>query len=74
MQYRCEDCRVDCNQAKHLLDVHHQNSVTMDNRRSNLRALCKTCHAARHPNWYEIDAQDRQKLQQMRAAQGLVRP
>jgi hypothetical protein len=55
-----------------LLDTHHQNGVTTDNRISNLRALCKTCHALRHPNWYQVSAHDRQTLEALRAKQAVA--
>jgi len=69
--FRCEDCSVDCSTSPGLLDTHHQNGVTTDNRISNLRALCKTCHAGRHPNWYHVALSDRQNLDALRAEQRL---
>lgn len=69
VSYRCEDCSVDCSDNRSLLDTHHQNGVTTDNRISNLRALCKTCHAQRHPNWYQVSTHDRQTLDALRAEQ-----
>ena len=69
MGFRCEDCGVDCSTHRGLLDSHHQNGVTTDNRRQNLRALCKTCHAQRHPNWYIVTPADSQTLDALRAEQ-----
>lgn len=69
MQYRCEDCGVDCSSRRHLLDTHHLNGVKNDNRNNNLRALCKVCHGKRHPNWYKISEQDRNSLEALRQEQ-----
>jgi hypothetical protein len=67
--WRCEDCRVDCSNRRALLDTHHQNGVTGDNRLSNLRALCKTCHASRHPNWYRVSSEQIATLDRLRTEQ-----
>lgn len=67
--WRCEDCGVDCSNNRALLDAHHQNGVTGDNRLSNLRALCKTCHATRHPNWYRVSSAQIATLDRLRTDQ-----
>lgn len=69
--WRCEDCAVECSARPGLLDTHHQNGVPSDNRVSNLRALCKLCHAKKHPNWYRVAHEDRSALEALRRAQGL---
>lgn len=69
--FRCESCLVDCSRRPGLLDTHHQNGVTSDNRSSNLRALCKTCHARRHPDWYRVSPEDQRALDAMRSEQGI---
>lgn len=69
--FRCEDCGVDCITRPSLLDTHHQNGVTSDNRVNNLRALCKLCHENRHPNWYRVSSADRRMIEELRRAQRL---
>lgn len=69
--FRCQSCGVDCSQRTGLLDAHHQNGVTSDNRSSNLLALCKTCHARRHPDWYRVSPEDQRALDAMRSEQGI---
>jgi hypothetical protein len=71
VRFRCEGCGVDCSQRQGLLDTHHQNGVTSDNTRSNLVALCKTCHARKHPNWYRVTPEDQLTLEQLRGRQGI---
>jgi hypothetical protein len=67
--WRCEDCSVDCGKHPNLLDTHHQNGVVSDNSIKNLQALCKTCHANRHPNWYKVSTDDHRLLDALRASQ-----
>jgi hypothetical protein len=71
-EWRCQDCKVDCSSQKHLLDTHHVNGVTGDNRFSNLRALCKDCHAKQHPGHYRVSDNDRRLLAELRKQQGLA--
>jgi len=42
--YICNQCGIDLSKHKQLCDVHHVNGVKSDNRRENLRVLCKDCH------------------------------
>jgi 5-methylcytosine-specific restriction endonuclease McrA len=41
---RCSKCG-----ATHNLIVHHRNKETADNRPSNLKTLCRSCHLRSHP-------------------------
>jgi hypothetical protein len=68
VQWRCEACGVDCSRHRGLLDTHHRNGVVSDNRASNLRALCKLCHAKEHPNWYRVASKDHRTLEELRRA------
>lgn len=70
-KWRCEACNVDCTARKSLLDTHHVNGVTGDNRFSNLRALCKDCHAKQHPGHYRVSENGRRLLKEFRTQQGL---
>ena len=45
--YKCTKCGDDRRHNKH---AHHKNGVKSDNRRSNLRTLCISCHAKEHPH------------------------
>ncbi len=42
--FRCQCCRVDLNDKRHLLDAHHLDGVKSNVATSNLIALCKICH------------------------------
>lgn len=67
----CEGCKVDCSGKKSLLDAHHRNGVTSDNAPQNLRALCKLCHAAEHPNWYRVALTDKSQIEALRRKQSI---
>ena len=54
VHWKCESCKVDLSSNKNLLDTHHRNAVTRDDRMRNLQALCKLCHQKqpRHSSYY----------------------
>jgi len=43
--WRCESCRAALAPYQRLLHVHHVDGIKSNNRRSNLRVLCKLCHS-----------------------------
>lgn len=47
--WRCEICGKDCRGNKVELHTHHRSMQKGDNSKSNLQALCKTCHSKQHP-------------------------
>ena len=44
----CEECRKDCSKNKEELETHHIDHDPSNCNLSNLKALCKTCHAKIH--------------------------
>lgn len=44
-KWKCEKCGLDCTDNKNFLHVHHINGLKYDNVPSNLKILCKNCHA-----------------------------
>lgn len=46
----CEECRKDCSKNKKELETHHIDHNPSNCSFSNLKALCKTCHAKIHPH------------------------
>lgn len=77
--YKCHACGVCCDQEAHhcLLDVHHINGVKRDCRDSNLRCLCKECHAKQdfHRHYVSvIKPEDKEALRQLRQEQNLPPP
>ena len=70
--YTCEECGVRLDQHKSLLHVHHVNGVKTDNSRSNLKALCASCHRlAPHHAHMHVPHKDTQQIAKLRRNQGL---
>lgn len=59
--YTCEQCGVDLNQYKWLLQTHHINGVKTDNSSNNLRALCLGCHK-KQPKHEHMDVTHKDQL------------
>ncbi|KZN56343.1 hypothetical protein N474_11400 [Pseudoalteromonas luteoviolacea CPMOR-2] len=59
--YTCEQCGVDLNQYKWLLQTHHINGVKTDNSSNNLRALCLDCHK-KQPKHEHMDVTHKDQL------------
>ena len=71
--FKCEECRVNLEQHKHLLHAHHINGNKRDNRRDNLSALCIDCHRKQPQHDYmRVRHEDRQQLVKLRRQQGLL--
>jgi|688.fasta_scaffold02497_24 hypothetical protein len=43
--YICEECGIDLSKHKHLIQTHHVNGLSNDNRTQNLKVLCIECHS-----------------------------
>jgi hypothetical protein len=43
--WKCESCLADMKNQKDQLHVHHINGMKNDNKPTNLKVLCKSCHA-----------------------------
>lgn len=64
----CEDCGLNLAQHRYLLDVHHINGVKHDCTSTNLRALCKECHAkqAFHKHYRSVSMKGIDECQRLR--------
>lgn len=69
----CQGCGVNLSEHKNLLHTHHINGNKNDTRPSNLIALCSLCHKEQpsHERIY-IDPKDQEKIESLRAKQGLT--
>ena len=71
--WTCEECSVKLGDATDLLDVHHRDGVKSNNAESNLKVVCRLCHA-REPSHGHMGAPPRayKRIQKRRRAQGLL--
>ena len=69
----CQECLVRLKKHLGLLHVHHINGVKNDNRPSNLKVLCASCHrrAPNHAHLY-VSHRDSQQIAKLRRKQGLA--
>ncbi len=52
VKFICENCKVDLKNHPVFLEVHHNDKDPLNNKKSNLVALCVKCHAKHHPHNY----------------------
>ena len=70
--WTCEDCGVNLSEHKTLLQCHHKNGVTSNNRPENLQALCIECHKRQPRHGHiPVSEQERAVLARLRAEQGI---
>ena len=70
----CSCCNVGCADHHELLHVHHKSGNKGDCKPSNLRVLCAGCHKAQpYHGHMHINPTSKNKLEQLRASQGLSR-
>jgi len=70
--YRCEKCGVDLSKHQNLLDTHHISGNKQNNSESNLKALCKLCHAEepQHQH-YKTSQEYRDHIEELRDQQNI---
>jgi len=73
-EYCCESCGVDLSKNKKLLHTHHRSGVKINNKLSNLQALCIDCHSkqASHGHLF-VHHEDRVVINQLRREQGKLK-
>lgn len=71
--YRCEKCGVDLSKHQNLLDTHHISGNKQNNSDSNLKALCKLCHAEepQHQHYRKKAQEVRDHIEKLRAQQNI---
>jgi len=70
--YCCEECGVDLSKHQNLLDTHHKDGDKQNNSESNLKALCKLCHAEepQHQH-YKVSQEYRDHIEELRDQQNI---
>lgn len=70
--WRCEQCRLDLVDHRHLLHVHHVNGIRGDNSPANLRVLCKDCHRKQplHDHMF-VTSEEMKALTRLRRTQSI---
>ncbi len=71
-QFICQQCGVDLNSNKRLLQTHHKNGVKTDNTDVNLTPLCADCHRKQpfHTHLF-VAHKDTKSINHLRQEQGL---
>lgn len=74
LDYTCEECGVKLINHKHLLHVHHKNSIKGDNSSNNLIVLCYDCHK-KQPNHQHMQCkkEDIISINKLRVEQGIIK-
>ena len=73
--FTCSDpsCRVNLQEHKNLLHVHHRDGVKNNNRPENLEVLCAACHRSRPMHSHLFVSHEQMKvLNSLRQTQGLM--
>ena len=71
-KWTCECCNVELSKNKGLLHSHHKDGNKGNNKYSNLRALCVTCHKAQpHHGQMHVKHKEKFILMEQRAKQNL---
>ncbi|MDH2999146.1 hypothetical protein A1D22_04620 [Pasteurellaceae bacterium LFhippo2] len=72
VNFKCEECGVNLNNHRSLLDVHHKDGVKQHNNRNNLKAVCKLCHRNEpHHEHMRVSLEDTNLLNRLRYEQGV---
>lgn len=72
-KWTCECCGVELSNNKGLLHSHHKDGNKGNNKYSNLRALCVTCHKAQpHHGQIHVKAEENIRLMELRTKQNLL--
>lgn len=71
--WKCESCKLDLSEHRHLIDAHHVNGNKAHNDESNLKALCKDCHRKQPMHGHMgINYADMATIQRLRHDQGVL--